>query len=440
MDKLVLYIYGLNKDFKLDIKNDSQVAFDNYLELLSIFLDKKDDKFLLGTPIQMNGNIRKKYQDYVSKYKKESPLLNKFEKNLEKIKNNEFFWIDFKDSHSNEEILFIGNLVDVYNKSDDDEERAKLFQEISDIQDTVYGELLKVYDVKVFDSSIKKSIGESDRAKRICKFCKRNKQNDATFDSKAHIISEALGNKLLILNEECDECNSEFGSGIEIDLIEYLNVYRVFFKVKGKKNVPTVKYKKGGLIKNVSANEIPTNNLINTDNLMVIMSHDIKFDKETGSLNILLESQQKLKEVNIYKTLCKYVLSAISKEELPFLQETIDWIKSNDVEVKKLPYVAMTIVNKMFTEYPLLSIYIKKNDSQYPHVVAEFRFKSLIFVFILPFSTKNKINYQGKEVYSFLWKIFKHYDFVKTWNFYDFSSTEKKKYQFNINTIQNKMD
>ena len=376
----------------------------------------------------------------MEKYKEQSPILNKFQKTLDLIEDNEFFWIDLKDNHTNEEILFIGNLIRVYNQSNDDQERAKIFEERYKSEKELFGNLLDNYDISVFDTSIKKNIGESDRKKRVCRFCGKNTKDGVTFRLKAHSISEALGNKLLVLNEECDDCNANFGSGIETDFIQYLDIYRVFFKVKGKKGIPTIKYKEGGLIKSVSKEDIPKSDLIHTDNLMVVVSRNIEFNEETGSLKVLLESQQKLKEVNIYKTLCKYVLSTINKEELPFLKKTIDWINLDDTVEKQLPNVAMTIVNEMFVVNPILSIYINKGNMNLPHIVAEFRFKSLIFVFVLPFSSKDAIDYKDKEVFDLLWKVFKHYDYIKTWKFYDFSSIEKKKYQFNLNSIQNKVD
>ena len=48
-------------------------------------------------------------------------------------------------------------------------------------------------------------IGEQNKEKRICRFC-NNKSENVTFKNKAHAISEALGNKTIILNEECDNC------------------------------------------------------------------------------------------------------------------------------------------------------------------------------------------------------------------------------------------
>ena len=51
----------------------------------------------------------------------------------------------------------------------------------------------------------------------------------------AHTISEGFGNKHIITNDECDECNEYFGKYVEPDLIEYLDPFRVFFGVQARR-------------------------------------------------------------------------------------------------------------------------------------------------------------------------------------------------------------
>jgi hypothetical protein len=75
----------------------------------------------------------------------------------------------------------------------------------------LFREFRKMYSILAFDVSTTKSIGEQDKSKRICRFCNNTRAN-VTFKNIAHAISESLGNKKIILNEECDECNAEFGS------------------------------------------------------------------------------------------------------------------------------------------------------------------------------------------------------------------------------------
>jgi hypothetical protein len=387
----------------------------------------------------MNDEIRNKYNDFVKKYKKEMPRLNRLKSSLDQIRNGEFFFTSNKSNYTPKEILFIGNLIDVYNTTNDDKERAKLFQKKIELQDNFFGNLLAKYDVKVFDTSSKISIGEPNRKNRICRFCKMGEKDGKKFKKKAHAFSEALGNKTIVLNEECDDCNEKFGSNIEKDFIQFLDVFRVFFKVKGKNGIQKLKYNNNTVITNVEKKDIPENDLEilnDTENLMVIASQNIEHNKETGELTVLLESNNKLKEVNIYKTLCKYALSVIDSNELQYFEKTINWINTNNEQEINLPKIAHMIANPMFVDTPVLSLYIRKdNDYTHPHLVAEFKFKSLIFVYILPFSSKDKQNFIDNKEYNLFWKTFKHYNNIKDWIFYDFSDIKEKKYQFRMRMI-----
>ncbi|MFA6137410.1 MAG: hypothetical protein WC667_04915 [Sulfurimonas sp.] len=380
-------------------------------------------------PIQaMNSEIRMKYEQYVEKYRNTSPQINRLKSALNQIQDDEFFFTSNRSTFSTEEILFIDNLLHTYNASMDDKERAEIFQEQIDRQDEAMGDFFSKYTVLVFDSEKRKSIGEQDRQKRICRFCKNGMHTEVkvTFNKKAHAFSEALGNKSVILNEECDGCNEKFGITIEEDFIAYLDIYRVFYQVQGKNGIPKLKYKNGGMVTSI-------------DGKIKIQSQNIEHDEETGNTSILLESHQTIKSVNIYKTLCKYILSTINEETLAYLQNTIQWITSKETEYIQLPKVGRMMNHKMFAETPMLAIYIRKDDdSTYPHIVGEFKFKSLIFVFIVPFSEKDEVNFTDKKEYEVFWSTFKHYSAVPTWSFQDFSFIEAKKLQFNINFQQGK--
>ena len=49
-------------------------------------------------------------------------------------------------------------------------------------------------------------IGEPDKSKRRCRFCGKM-MPEVTFGKVAHTISEALGNKSIVTNDECDNCH-----------------------------------------------------------------------------------------------------------------------------------------------------------------------------------------------------------------------------------------
>ena len=428
-EKLTLYIYSRYGSFVLEIKNDTEIAFIRYLELISIFwaVDIENRKITL-TPIQeMTVAIRSKYNEFVNVYKSSTPILNRLKATLDKIPEGGYFFTSNKSGYTTSQILFIGNLIDSHNNSLTEEEIAAKFSELTEQMDSSFGELLKNYEVKTFDSTQNIKIGESDRSKRICRFCGNGMNTDVKvkFTLKAHAFSEALGNKSIILNEECDTCNGKFGSYIEDDFIKYLDIYRAFYKVKGKNGTPTLKFK-NGVIQEV-------------DGLTTVMSQDIEHNEENGNFTALLKSSSKLANVNIYKTLCKYVISVIDGNELIHLTRTIKWIASNEETQDLLPKVAVGISNEMYVDVPVLGLYIRKdNNTEHPHIVAEFKFKALIFVFIVPFSARDQNNFASDESYKKFWTLFKHYSSLKTWSFNSFSSCKKEEFQFRINMINQK--
>ncbi|MDE0360368.1 MAG: hypothetical protein OXI74_04280 [Rhodospirillaceae bacterium] len=82
-----------------------------------------------------------------------------------------------------------------------------------------------------------------DRNNRVCRFCEKS-DSEVAFRLDAHAMPEALGNKSLFTNYECDDCNQFFGCGIENDLGNWSKPSRTFARIAGKNGVPTLK--KGG--------------------------------------------------------------------------------------------------------------------------------------------------------------------------------------------------
>lgn len=440
-----IYFSSENSNYALEVKNDSKEAFDFFIEIISIFCDIKENQIKLEFILQMNEDIKRKCMSFCDKHIEKNPKLHKFRKNIFEINIGEYFFFNImKTEYNAEEILFFSNLLKVHNIEKDDKKRAELFENMINMNNEIFGDILKNYDLNFFDTSIKRNIGKSKKEERICRFCKNISKTNSkiTFRKKAHAISEALGNKLLVLNEECDECNDRFGSSIEKDFIQYLDIFRVFYGVKGKNGIPSIVFKDNNIIKNVEEEDIPKNDFITTKNLSVIITRGMSVDKENGNFSLTLKSNHKIKTVNIYKTLCKYILSLIPEEELENLEDTIKWLSDENSKKIELPKVAFLINNSHYVETPLISIYIRKNNDniEIPHIVGEFKFKSLIFVFILPLSKKDKKDFSKKENYNYFFKFFKHYSQHKDWIYNNFSCIDSKEFQFNLNfeNINNK--
>ena len=94
------------------------------------------------------------------------------------------------------------------------------------------------YSMHLFDGSsrITTYIGNRDGEKRVCRFC-HQAVPDTLFKHKSHAISEALGYKSVICNEECDECNERFSRTIEPDVVNMNSFLLSLYGVSGKKGV-----------------------------------------------------------------------------------------------------------------------------------------------------------------------------------------------------------
>ncbi|MBV8095742.1 MAG: hypothetical protein JO110_21445, partial [Acetobacteraceae bacterium] len=69
-----------------------------------------------------------------------------------------------------------------------------------------------------------------DKHDRVCRFCGEHEPK-VTFKDRAHAIPEALGNKSLFTNYECDICNHAFGEGIEKHLGNWSKPSRTFARI-----------------------------------------------------------------------------------------------------------------------------------------------------------------------------------------------------------------
>lgn len=473
LTKAVFHIYTINTDFGLDIdlcRNNSKSDNENvsqkivinenavkmYNRLILIFCELRTNYIFISNPrvcklnpiTQMTQDIRGKYEVFIEQYSKENKKLLSFKKNLDSIGLGEYFFIAFSNQHTAEEIIFIDNLLKAYSFKSNDKERTLLFSDLQKKFDKILGKITKKYDVKVFDSDRKK-IGEKNKEKRICRFCNNgiNTTKKVTFRNKAHIIPEALGNKGLITYEECDECNNRFGKTIEKDLIAYFDIFRVFYGVKGKNGIPTLKFDNYTQIKHYTKydhNKLLENaspevaKLIN-NNLIVIVSKNINFSETTKNLSVPLESRNNITLGNIYKAFCKMIINLVERDELKYLQNTISWINSEKEEIYAIPKIASAVIHSMYVDNPQIAFYIRKdNDSKLPHIVGEFSFKCFKYVFIVPFSDKDKLTFVKDEEYEYFRKNFYHYDYIKNWSYHKMNSTIPQKFTTNMQMQRNK--
>lgn len=242
--------------------------------------------------------------------------------------------------------------------------------------------ITSVYDWFCFGNQ-RKNIGEPIKTERVCRFCGKS-MPEITFTKKSHAISEALGNKNAICLEECDSCNEYFGKTIEMDIINMLDPYRSLYKIKGKKGVPTTKGENFEITENLFSVVLPINNLKEINNKTFVLN------------NI----KQKYIPQNVYRCLCKYVLSVINKKLLHEFTDTISWICGGKA-LNNLPLLKFCNKSKIANE-PYLFVFQKKiNDVNYPLLIGNLFVGAIGIFFIIPNDSCN-VNLQSENFFNLL--------------------------------------
>jgi hypothetical protein len=420
MEKLEINILTLKGSYLFNLAPVNDQSIRLFSELMLNFGLFKENELQ-----QMTSQLKGQLSSFFNLHKPSFPILNKVECVFNSIPDSEYFLILPQKDSNTVDILNEHIFLESVNKAGNVQEIPKLIEQKTKSRNDLFSEVLNNYELLVPYTHKRYYIGESDKQKRICRFCGRSMNEGATFKSKAHAIPEAFGNKNIVLHEECDDCNNYFGSKVESDFLKYLDIYRVFWGIKGKKGSLKIEFE-NGFIKN--------------ENGTMFIYYSDGTSNKTGKPpeSIILKSNQSLAEVNIYKTLCKIALSILDSKELNHFSQTVNWL-SNDgmADTIMLPKVSVSISNQWMLEVPEIALYIRKNENRIlPHLVGEFKLKNLVFVFIVPYSSKDSIAFIEETEYESFWNTFRHYKLQKNWSFNFYTSSELKKYQFKLNFEQ----
>ena len=207
--------------------------------------------------------------------------------------------------------------------------------------------------------------GELSRDKRVCRFCGQSVPH-TRFDKDAHAVPEAIGgSKELICYEECDDCNKDFGEGIERDLCNWFDYRRSVFRVRKTS---------GGVPKAYGQNYVIEDNSIS---IFGDSSQETQV-KALGATTVTLQG--------IYRALCKIAIDLIEREYLSRLQTTIEWIRFGKPRSGYYPKIAQ-MDSLPFEKSPLVYIFTRtdrldKDNS--PLHICILRIFDLAFLYVLP--------------------------------------------------------
>lgn len=196
-----------------------------------------------------------------------------------------------------------------------------------------------------------------DGAFKICRFCKKN-ERETTFNKKAHIIPQFMGNDNLLSHFECDRCNSLF-SKYEGSFANYLGITRAVSQIQGKKK--KLKYQDG--------KEKLT--LISTDKGLVLSSYLdsglVEINEQAKSLTIKTKRPGYI-PIHIPKLLIKIAFGLLTDDQLENFEQTRKFIldTKNESRYKGLDILKILgyfVPGPTKFRSPYIHLYRAKNQS-----------------------------------------------------------------------------
>lgn len=392
--------------FCANIEDDTKRCDFTKQMLLMFFKFKRENK---NTDIlRYSGKLKKNIEKFIDENSEHEELL----KIKHTLKDGEYFFVYPLSINLGqlEQLKLIDKIARLNN-----EESPALAEQ--------YSEILKYYTVDFFSGDESRWIGESEKKRRICRFCGKS-EPDTSFKMKAHALSEFLGNKQIILNEECDQCNTWFGKELEPDFQEWIKSILVFGKISGKTGIPKIKDSE----KIIQCNQ--------NKELHIEFNKPIRTLKDIFSFSI--HTGQKVIPQNIYRILCKYALSVVNTDDVRDYKETIRWIVKTNVW-EKLPNIKVSKLNQYFSEYSKhskLKVFTKKcNLVNIPNLWATLDVGYITFLYIVPKTKEEAVFFCNSNNFDIFLKLL-NID-SSNWENYDLSSEKKysinRKYSFKLN-------
>jgi HNH endonuclease len=315
----------------------------NILDFLRLFGKVVDGKLSIDEVQSATFELKSGLRAFIDVRGSAVPQLRQFNQIVQGLSHNEFFLLLPGRPASTADQLecerFLAGLNNSSNISSDQRE------------DETFGALLSHYDMRSPRTDRQTVIGNKRRQDRRCRFCGRSTNEGAKFDSVAHAIPAALGNRYLKLADECDECNGHFGREVEPHLIRFLDLQRVFLGTQGRgKNDgrPVLEFANGRLFHDGSR--------------VVVESTKVTEDSSNGIISAELGAGMRIVPINCYRALVKIALSTVSADQLPFLHRTIQWVRYGCHGDTVLPAVATAAVMLPPNPSGQITLYVRRAE------------------------------------------------------------------------------
>ena len=270
----------------------------------------------------------------------------------------------------------------------------------------VCGSLIDNYRIVFYEQERKQlRIGETDKAKRRCRFC-RESMPTVNFDKDAHTVSEGLGNKSIITNDECDTCNERLGKEIEQDLMTYLSPLRTISSIAGKHGKTKIKDDSFALYE-----EAPGKIRID---LFEKENPELKhwtFNEDGENFSLSFTHPQKLNPQDVYRAIVKYAIGVMDEAELPHFQDTIDWVKKEKTAVD-LPKLCFFLDNNPKDDKkPCITVFFRKNsDKTLPYSFIDLKVAGVVVFAVIPFCNQDDRTFSKEDDWKHILEVVKIFE------------------------------
>lgn len=355
-------------------------------------------------PIVFDGELKNRIVAFVAKYSKTLPELKAIPSQLDKIKAGTSVFIA--------DVKVRGDHLAV----------AKRLNQLLELQGMgVLPKTLLDFMEKYEYCSVGREphtfIGHKNKSERICRWCGRTLADGATFNKKGHAISESLGNKNIILYDECDACNGLFGNTIEETVATYYSFENVLFGVHGKKGIPKVKSSDRELIENKGNSHLSMHAVA------------VEQNGDEPPRQVTIKAPKKIAEQDVYRCFCKYALSCCKDDIFAQFKHLVPWLKRS-FDYDKTPWVLayrhlnLDAETGNMAEQPIMNMYIRRDeDNTMPFFICELHHTIRTHVFILPRDEDERVRFASRENCMSVWRKLPFIQESSWENIYDMSGT-----------------
>ena len=237
-------------------------------------------------------------------------------------------------------------------------------------------------------------VGEEDKDKRCCRFC--NSTGKSNFRHIAHAIPDALGNKLLFCNEECDSCNRNLAH-VENNFVHMMDIRRALCKVPSKRTSKAISLYGDNFTLLTDEQGFPN----------LYIKREMLLPKGNGVYSYRLKNSSEVTNEGMYKALVKMVIDLVPTSELVHFRNTIAWINGCQTD-QNLPsmFYAIRSAGEYCYLQPRLDLFFntKEKYCDSPYCTAILYTTDIQYIFVVPFVDIDRGQFKYNEQLIVHWK------------------------------------